>query len=343
MWYVRRMILPFLIFGLIVFVLSVIFRQSIETPTRTYTKTLQVLSYPNFTNTWGPGPELAKRFFEEYGVSIKWVEASNAGMILQLLRQEHKEIPDVVLGLDILSLPIAEQGFKWHPISLKKVDWVQDIPIDEPFVPFDWAPMTFIYKRQNMLPPKHLEELKQEKYINSLALQDPNSSSTGMYFLMWVLSVMGEDEGFQFLQQLKPSIRVISPSWSASYSLFKNDQVPYVFSYFTSPLYHHLEEQDFTYQPVYFEDPHVYAVEYGAIPENCKQCSAAEDFLKFLLRPENQKIIMQKNFMLPVIKNVKKGTEFDFPQKIQLIDPKTYKGLLEHREDLLKRWQALQL
>ena len=46
----------------------------------------------------------------------------------------------------------------------------------------------------------------------------------------------------------------------------------------------------------------------------------AEDFVKYLLSSSSQKIIMEKNFMLPVIEGVKKNTPFDFPKNIRLID-----------------------
>ncbi|MCC6138164.1 MAG: thiamine ABC transporter substrate-binding protein [Bdellovibrionaceae bacterium] len=345
MEYLRRMFLPIAGFGIIVLGLFFAFR-FVEKTSDTQTQNLYVLSYPNFIKEWGPGPEIAKKFEAKYGIKVRWVEASNAGMIIEYLASNNEYPIDAVLGLDILSLDKAKKTIAWKQVPVNEVKFIKDIadihPTNE-FIPFDWSPMTFIYKRKEELPPKKLQDLTQENYVNSLGLQDPASSSTGMYFLIWILSVMGEEKGFEYLEQLKPSIRVISPSWSAGYSLFQNDQVPYVFSYFTSPLYHHIEEKNFNYQPIYFDEPHIYALEYAGVPSTCTHCSLAQKFVLFLLEPENQKWIMRKNFMLPTVTGVKDKTEFDFPQSIELIPPQAFKDLLDKKESLLEKWRELQL
>lgn len=342
---VRRLIKPLIALFVILVVLTVGFYH-LEKKEHEVQQELFVLSYPNFIKDWGPGPQIAKNFEKEYGIRIRWVEATNAGMIIDYLTNNNQYPIDVVLGLDILSLERAQRELKWKKISPPRKLFVSDITkvaaVDH-FVPFDWSPMTFVYKRKGELPPRSLRDLATEGFINSLGLQDPTSSSTGMYFLIWILSVMGEEQGYAYLAQLKPSIRVISPSWSAGYSLFQNDQVPYIFSYFTSPLYHHIQEKNFSYQPIFFDEPHIYSIEYGGVPETCRECPLAKKFLLFLLRAENQKLIMTKNFMLPVVKGIKDKTEFDLPQSMKLVDPKSFNDLMSRKEDLLKKWRDLRL
>lgn len=345
MEYLRRLYIPIAVFLVIVVGLFAAFR-SVEHTSDSQTPDLYILSYPNFIKEWGPGPEIAKKFEAKYKIKVRWVEASNAGMIIEYLKNNNEYPIDVVLGLDILSLDDAKVAVNWKDIPVKGVKFTTDIEnirANKEFVPFDWSPMTFIYKRKDDLPPQKLSDFTKENYINSLGLQDPSSSSTGMYFLIWVLSVMGEEKGFEYLAQLKPSIRVISPSWSAGYSLFQNDQVPYVFSYFTSPLYHHIQEQNFNYQPIFFDEPHIYAIEYAGVPATCTHCSLAEKFVQFLLKPENQKEIMRKNFMLPTVSGVKDKTEFDFAKSIDLVKPKSFQELLQKKEALLEKWRELSL
>lgn len=341
----RRPYISITFFVVIVATLFAAFRY-FEDSSDSPTTDLYILSYPNFAKEWGPGPEIARRFEEQHNIKVRWIEASNAGMIIEYLAKNNEYPIDVVLGLDILSLEKAKATIGWKDVPLRKVRFTKDIVdihVDPEFIPFDWSPMTFIYKRTDGLPPKKLEEFTGEAFVNSLGLQDPNSSATGMYFLIWVLSIMGEEKGYEYLAQLKPSIRVISPSWSAGYSLFQNDQIPYVFSYFTSPLYHHIVENNFNYQPIFFDQPHIYAIEYAGVPTTCKRCDLAQKFVAFLLEKENQKQIMMKNFMLPAVLGVKDKTEFDFSQNIQLIRPKAFKELLEKKESLLERWRDLQL
>jgi thiamine transport system substrate-binding protein len=234
----------------------------------------------------------------------------------------------------------------WMPVETGEVSFVGELPrgaIYPDFAPFDWAPMTFIFRRGELKTPLHLDDLLKSDYANSLALQDPHSSSTGLYFLIWILAQKGEAAGLKYLKALKPSIRIISPSWSASYSLFQNNQAPMVFSYFTSSIYHYVNENDNRYQPVYFDDPHIYSVEYMGIPQSCVNCKTAQAFVKHVLSAESQKTIMEKNYMLPAVRGVKRGTPFDFPKSIKLIDPKHYEDLLGKKDEILKAWSELQL
>lgn len=310
-------------------------------------KSLKVLTYSGFLKSWGPGPEIAAEFEKKYHTKIKWIEVSNAGMILENLQHlEAQEMPDVVLGLDLLSLKEARTSLKWRKIKTPMSGFTSELPSSlrfPEFVPIDWAPLTFIFRRTELPTPIRLDDLLKDSYANTLALQDPRTSATGLYFLIWVLAVKGEEAGFDFLKNLKPSIRIISPSWSASYSLFQNNQAPMVFSFFTSTIYHYVNENDSRYQPVYFDDPHVYSVEYAAIPETAENHKRAEEFVQFLVTPVMQKLIMEKNYMLPVVPGVRKGTPFDFPKAVQLIKQDTYEKILEKKEEHLERWKKLNL
>ncbi len=305
---------------------------------------LRVLTYSGFMKEWGPGPELAKEFFEETGIPIEWVEVSNAGLIAEKLKQLKTPV-DVVVGLDLLAVNEVQKIEAWKRLNRSHTYFSRDLPasvIFDHFLPIDWAPLTFVYKKkpQSIL---YLDDLLKPENANSLGLQDPNTSSTGFYFLTWVLSVKGVDAGFEYLKQLKNSIRVVSPSWSASYSLFQNDLVPMVFTFFTSPIYHHLNEKDFRYQPIYFEEAHIYTVEYMGIPATCLRCEEAQQWVEFLLRMSSQKVIMEKNFMLPSVEGVRQRTPFDFPRNIQLIKPKQFMRFIEDKPQLLERWNKMGL
>lgn len=310
-------------------------------------KTIVVLTYSTFLKEWGPGPIISEEFTKQTGIRIKWLEVSNAGMLVEnLSHRRPEELPDVVLGMDFLTLADFRAQQKWRNHDIVVTNKTKDLPLEvfEPdFIPYNWSPMTFIFKRSKVQIPRRIDDLLADKYSNSLALQDPRTSSTGLYFLIWVLSLKGEAEGFNYLRQLKSSIRVVSPSWSAAYSLFQNNQVPMVFSFFTSTIYHYKNESDYTYQPVYFEDPHIYSIEYAGILQNCQACDEAKQFLKFLVSPVAQKTIMEKNYMLPVIDGIKNKTEFDFPEPIRLIEPKTYKEILKNKEKYIEQWESLNL
>ena len=261
-------LLYFIAFMLVVGGLASFFQYDKENPQQSNKKILRVLSYSGFIKEWGPGPILAKEFEDETDIKIEWIDAGNAGQILEELKKSDDPV-DAVLGLDLIAMHEAKKILQWKKLNRYNTYFSRELPsgvIFDQFLPIDWSPMTFVFKKKMATPPQRLEDLLGPDFANSLGLQDPNISSTGFYFLAWIMSMKGEEKGFEYLKNLKNSIRVVSPSWSASYGLFKNNLVPLVFSFFTSPIYHHLNEKDFSYQPIYFDEPLIYNVEYAAIP-----------------------------------------------------------------------------
>lgn len=332
----------FVAFMLIVGALVLLIEQQKESPLGSQKKVLQVLSYSAFMSEWGAGPLLAKEFEEETGIQIQWMDAGTAGQIIERLQKSSRPI-DSVVGIDLISVLEAQKNFQWKKLNRYNTYFSRDLPssmIFDYFLPIDWSPMTFIFKKKG-LPPQRLDDLLKPEFANSLGLQDPNLSSTGLYFLTWILAVRGYEDGFQFIKNLKSSIRVVSPSWSASYGLFQNDLTPMVFSFFTSPLYHHLNEKDFRYQPIYFDEPLIYSVEYMAIPHSCQNCEEAQLWVEFLLRMNSQRIIMEKNFMLPAVEGIRRGTAFDFSKSIQLIKSNDYLKIINDKAKILEQWNQL--
>ena len=166
-------------------------------------------------------------------------------------------------------------------------------------------------------------------------------SSPGLQFLFWVLFQKGEEKGFQFLKELKASIQTIAPSWSSSYSLFKIKKPSLVFSYFTSPYYHRIEEKTDIYQASVFKHPHPVQVEYLGIPKNCERCQEAKLFARFILEGHIQKLIMKKNYMYPVVSNALDGEIFQLPEGVEYFDPLESLSSIKRKRELVNRWKAV--
>ena len=258
---------------------------------------LRVMTYSSFIQKWGAGPEIAKRFEEETGITIHWINAGNAGLLLERLKfKRETDRPDMVIGFDQFSIHEARQSFQWHDLHT----FADQIHIDRlpkgarfyDFLAYDWGPLSFVYRQGQAQPPTSIDELLGGQFKQQLILQDPRMSSPGLQFLIWVLTLYGEEKGFEYLEKLAPSIKVMAPSWSSSYSLFKVDQPSLVFSYFTSPFYHSIEEKDDSYKAVHFQQPHPIQVEYAGIPKFCVNCVEAKQLAAFLMRPDIQKILM---------------------------------------------------
>ncbi len=296
---------------------------------------LKVLAYSSFVNSWGPGPEIAARFAERTGVQVELRDAEDAGL---LLRKLELFPADVVVGLDQLLLPEAKSARAWKPLEAGGVRFA-----DGTFLPFDWGPLAFIYRDGEIKPPSDLDDLLDDRFESAVAIQDPRASSPGLQFLFWVLDRKGVDAGFEFLRALKPSIHTLGSSWSTTYGVFQDGQAGLALSYLTSPVYHWTHENDRRYRAAVFAEGHPAQVEYVGVPETCRKCAEAELFARFLLEPEAQRILMTKNFMLPILDEVREGTEFGRLPAVRIVELASLEALLRDREALLRRWRELGL
>ncbi len=308
-------------------------------------KSLVVVAYSSFLNSWGPGPQLKEQFEKKYGIKIQWIDGGDSALIVERLRfQSMAEHVDVILGLDQLTVPDARALQAWRTVDIENVTWHEDLPFEalhRDFIPFDWAPLTFIYRRGEMDPPKNLDDLLDPRFRNKIAVQDPRTSTPGLQFLYWILSVKGVEEGFAFLKKLAPNIHSVSSSWSTSYGFFKRQEAATAFSYVTSPLYHLLEERDNRFNGAEFEEGVPYQVEYAAIPERCVNCAAAEKFVRFLVSEEAQRLIMKKNYMLPTVQGIS-TSPFDLKPN-RLVSIRSDALILRKKRDILSQWKKLGL
>ena len=309
-------------------------------------KVVRVMSYSSFIQKWGAGPEIANLFEKETGITIQWINAGNAGLLVERLKfKKDSDQPDIIIGFDQFSIHEARKFFEWVSMTDNHAEGSHTLlPKGAQFFDFmayDWGPLTFVYKQGAVKPPTKLQDLVDPNYRGQLILQDPRMSSPGLQFLLWVLADMGEEQGFEFLKKLKPSIKVMSPSWSSSYNIFKMQQPSMVFSYFTSPFYHAIEEKDLSYKAVMFENPHPIQVEYAGVPKFCVNCEGAVKLAKFLLTPKAQKILMKKNYMFPVDPKALEGEPFKVPENIKYYKPIENLTLIKKKRELVNLWKKV--
>jgi len=310
------------------------------------TPLLKVLTYSSFIKPWGPGPELAEVFKKKTGMGIRWIDGGNAGLIMERLRFKNElDRSDVVLGFDQFFLMEARKTMKWRDVgdvySEISENLLPEGSIFRDFFAFDWGALTFVYREGEVDPPNNLRDLLNPRFKKKIILQDPRMSSPGLQFLFWSLQVFGGERAMDYLHNLKPSIQVLAPSWSSSYSLFQVKPGTLVFSYFTSPYYHLKNEDRDDYKAAVFSDPHPVQVEYAGIPETCEHCKSAKAFLKFLAGPEAQKILMEKNYMFPANAKVLREANLKLPDGADYASPMESWSLIRERKQWIDRWKKL--
>ena len=309
--------------------------------------TLRIFGYGSFTGNWGPGPLLKDEFEKTCQCKVEFLESSDSGVILQRLRMEGESLRiDLVLGLDQFDLSKAQDEHKWRQLSLGELnvyDNVKKALSNTSFIPYDWGPLTFVARKSDLgtKAPQNLDDLLNKDWSRKIALQDPRTSSPGMQFLYWVLKSKGENAGFEYVAKMMAQAHSFSPSWSTAYGLFRNGQAKMVYSYLTSPLYHQVEEKDSSYVALQFAEPLPVQYEFVGIPEYCRNCELAEKFINMMLSPQGQKIIMEKNYMLPVMKGVMEGTPFEKMADEGLYSSDFTIPPLAEIEAILKKWTEI--
>jgi thiamine transport system substrate-binding protein len=279
-------------------------------------KKVHVYASSSFIAKWGPGPALKELFEKQNIFKVEYIESTDTGMTMQKINFEgDNSLADVVLGLDQFDLSRLTGKVKWKEIErstgIKYVKAVEEVANEKTFITYDWAPLSFVARKSLKVNINSLKDLMNPDLKGKIALEDPRTSSPGLQFLTWIFETKSSEEAVKYLKAMMKQAHSFSPSWSAAYGLFKNGQADLVFSYVTSPVYHQVEEKDDQFLSVETSEALPAQVEFGGIPASCKNCEAAELFLNFLLTPEAQKIIMSKNYMLPVIDRVKEATPFD--------------------------------
>lgn len=173
-------------------------------------KELRILSYSTFVSSSGPAPELVHEFKKRCRCKVDFVTTGDAGLLLERLKlTQDRAQYDVVIGLDRFWAAKAAQEWEWlEPVLIKekKVEFVEGLAIEDlaQFVPFDYAPMTFIYRKSDVSNvPQSLSDFLKPEFKSSISLQDPRSSSPGLQFFSWVILTQGE-EAEEFLKKFKP-------------------------------------------------------------------------------------------------------------------------------------------
>lgn len=301
-----------------------------------------VYTYSSFRDPLGPGPEIFEKFKGFCLCDIEVVDAGSGRVLLEKLVLNAEKQVDVVIGLDQLTLKNAIRRIKWRTVKAPFMKWDSRIrsSIYAPFLPYDWSPMTFVYREGELSADGDLKEWIRHLPAKAVALQDPALSTPGLQFVYWVYSLLPEASDFAvFFRNMKPKIHSVSPEWTDSYSVFQSGHARGVFTYLTSLVYHWEHQKDRRYKVVKFEQGHPMQVEYMGVPQNCMSCGIAEDFVRFMLSPENQKIIMQKNFMLPVIEGVSDGTPFAELPQLKLLEKNNLDDFADSEKEILSRWE----
>ncbi len=305
---------------------------------------LTIYTYESFNSKWGPGPTVFKRFEESCQCRLKIVALGDAGLMLNRVILEKKNPKaDIFLGLNDSQLAKAFSADIFLPYRsplLEKVAAAHLLDRENRVTPFDYGYIAFVYDSEKITnPPQSLEDLLKEEYQQKIVIEDPRTSSPGLSFLHWTISVYGEDGYMDYWEKLEPNLLAITSGWSAAYGMFTKGETPIVLSYATSPAYHLEYEDTERYRAAVFREGHYLQVEGAGIVKGTANPELARQFIDFMLSARFQDVIPLTNWMFPVIQYQPLPESFRIaiqPQSVEKIDASR---IHEKNKTWLKTWE----
>ncbi len=301
---------------------------------------LVIYTYDSFASEWGPAGTVIPVFEEKYGIDVELKSAGDSGQVLsRVVLEKDNPQADIMIGIDNNMLAKALGADVFEPYKPSGIDRVPEhLVFDKTFhvVPFDYGYFSINYDSLSLSnPPSSLEDLTNPEYEDSLILMDPRTSSPGLGFLLWTISVYG-DSFIDYWKRLMPSVLTITEGWDSGYGLYTAGEAPMVLSYTTSPPVHVEYDKTDRYKALLFEEGNYMQIEAMAIIKNAPNRNNAEKFIEFMLTDDFQSVIPLTNFMMPITAETPLPDSFSYA-------PVSEKPLLLETEDIdssLNKWLA---
>lgn len=157
------------------------------------------------------------------GIEIQWVRDSTGIITAKLLAEKANPQADVVLGLAATSLMLLDKEgmlMPYAPVGLDKVNPNMRDPADPPkWVGMDvWASalcVNTVESEAKGLPlPTSWADLTKPEYAGQVAMPNPASSGTGFLMVSAWLQMMGEEQGWAYMDALHKNIAAYTHSGS---------------------------------------------------------------------------------------------------------------------------------
>ena len=302
---------------------------------------LVIYTYESFSSEFGAGMPIKEIFEKKYDCKIEFIALADANVILTRLSLEQASSrADLIIGLDNLLLKKAEnlELFSEHKLKLNLTNYnLKSAFNSKYFIPFDYGYLAFVYSKKKYpnLSPNFKQFIQNLSPDTLIAYQDPRTSSPGLSFVNW-LAKSYPDDFDMLIKSLDQASLNYPASWSQAYQMFLNEDIDFVLSYITSPLYHLIVENDDSYGFYQPYEGNPLQVEYAGITKNSKNFYLAQKFLQFLISEEAQSILPETQWMFPIAKvNLRaefKKLQNSLPQKVKI-------DYLTDYNPLLIQWQ----
>jgi len=212
------------------------------------------------------------------------------------------EIPDLII--DSLSNVDADQC--WYRVgNAGNIADAYHFDPDRRVLPTGASYVCIVYDERNVADPTSFEALASEEYSDSLLLANPQSTTTGLLFLLWTVAQQGEGSYLDYWSRLMDNGVQVLGSWSDAYAAYENEEAPMVVSYSTDQVYASQQDKDMRRHQIGFPNDQGYAYVDGVGKfATTDRDELVRTFAEFLLDPEVQQETAVKNVGVPTVTNV---------------------------------------
>ena len=314
-------------------------------------RTLVVATYSSFIDapSTSPGAWVKEQFEEEFDARLVWqtpenevnyyVERQSAGVDVEA---------DLYLGLNTDDLVrVDEQLNEDLFVEAGDIDGSEDIREGLQFdpegraIPYDTGYISLVYDSTETDAPETFEGLLEEDHRGDLIAQNPATSTTGRAFFLHTVYEFGEDGYLDYWEDLQDNDTQVLGSWGDAYAAWSEGEAPMVVSYSTDQVFADAEGADLDEHQIRFLNDQAYANPEGmAIFEGASDPDLAREFMEFLLRPDVQGEIAQRNVQFPATETAELPDDYDDlahapPEPVTF----TYEELQGNVSDWIDDWE----
>ncbi|NGM67691.1 thiamine ABC transporter substrate-binding protein [Natronolimnobius sp. AArcel1] len=274
---------------------------------------LTVGTYSSFVDapSDSPGEWIKDEFEDRHDVELEWQFPDQE---LNYYAERHNDGQDIEAELyvgvrpqNLVRVDERVDGDLFATTDESALSNAADIGDEYYFDPHDRAVPVFrshsgiVYDGRNIEGPETFDDLLDDRYEGQIALSSPHDSTTGLLFFLWTIDHFGEDDYLDYWSDLVDNdVRVLN-AWADVYTQFEEEDVPVVVSYTNDRVYAYRGDNDMEKHQVSTLHDQGYANMAGmARFADGTDDDLAHQFMDFILEPEVQGVIAERNVTGPV-------------------------------------------
>ena len=252
-------------------------------------------------------------FERQHDAKVSIIKAGDGNELLnKLIISKRKPIADVVYGLDNGNLLKAKEEqilASSQPHSGHTVTTLPNaLAVNFGFVAINYDKQWFADKKLPL--PKSLDDLAKPEYRNLLVTPNPATSTPAMGFLLANIGGLGEEQTFQWWQQMRQNGVKVTKGWSEAYYKefsLNGGSRPMMVGYSSSPAAEVFYSEGKLSTPrmgnLFLQGGVYLQVEGVAVLNGAQQPELAAKLAQYLQSPTVQRAIPTSMWVYPAVKN----------------------------------------